>query len=154
MSDCLQFTYSGDPASSPRDAVRFLVGDTNSKRPLLDDREVNHAIAEMVNLSLAAAFLADHLCARFTREADIKVGQVSKSLSQVAKAFRQKALDLRDDACKTAAPSFPATHHSTLDALEQNNDLVDPAFSIGQFDNPFAVQLDDLLSRSELNGAC
>ena len=34
-------SYSGDPSSSPRDEVRFLIGDTTPDDPLLSDPELD-----------------------------------------------------------------------------------------------------------------
>lgn len=143
-STCVKFTYGGDPSNSDRDAVRFLVGDTIRARALLDDKEVDYAILRKVNLHMAASCLAEHLEARFSREADITVGSVSKSLSKIAEAFGKLAKRLKSDACSSARPSFPATTIAGKQALEQDGTTENPSFAIGQFDNPWATQFDEL----------
>lgn len=40
------FTYSGNPANSKLDWVRFMIGDTNINAPLLQDAEINFLIDE------------------------------------------------------------------------------------------------------------
>jgi len=147
-----RFSYAGDPSASPRDAVRFLVGDTNPLRPLLDDREVDYAISENPNQSLAAALLAEHLFGRFAAQADITVGPVSKSFSKVAELFKQKADQLKDDAYRGAIPSFPAIYVADKSALEQDSSLTKPSFRVGLSDNPFAVQLNDSLDDAGFHG--
>lgn len=138
-----RFSYGGDPSTSIVDAVRFLVGDTNEDRPLLDDREVEWAISQHPDQHLAAASLADHLYGFFASKGDFKVGPVNKSYSKVADLFKAKAEQLRAEAYKGAVPSFPATKISTKQSLIDNVDLVEPNFLLGLADNPFAIQLND-----------
>lgn len=147
-----RFSYGNDPATSDRDAVRFLVGDTNAARPLLDDREVDWAISQHPNQNLAAASLADHLYGFFASKGDFKVGPVNKSYSKVAELFKAKAEQLRAEACKGAIPSFPATKVSTKQVLIDNQDLAESNFSVGLTDNPFAVQLNDEINDLRIHG--
>lgn len=138
-----KFTYGNDPAASDVDAVRFLVGDTNPDRPLLDDREVEWAISQFPDQNLAAASLADHLFGFFASKGDFKVGPVNKSYSKVADLFKQKAAQLRAEACKGAIPSFPAINFTTKRVLQENTDLTRPQILVGISDNPFALQLNE-----------
>lgn len=152
MSISIRFSYGNDPSASDQDAVRFLVGDTNSKRPLLDDREVDWAISQFPNKNLAAASLCEHLFGRFSSMADIRVGPVSKNYSKVAELFQKKALQLRREACLTAMPSFPATRVASKRALEEDTSLTRPAFSVGMSDDPFAIQINGSLDTTDFNG--
>ena len=138
-----RFTYGNDPAANAVDAVRFLVGDTNEDRPLLDDREVKWAISQFPDRNLAAASLAEHLYGFFASKGDFKVGPINKSYSKVAQLFKEKAEQLRAKACLSAVPSFPATKISTKGILAQNLDLENPSFAVGLMDSPFVVQLND-----------
>lgn len=147
-----QFTYNGDPSRTPRDAVRFHVGDTNRCRPLLDDREIDYALSENPNPYLAAAVLAEHLMGRFAQEADTTVGPVSKSLSQVSEAFKKKADQLRCEAGKRAGVSFPAITVAGKRTLEDDSSLTRPSFTVGQGDNPHAVQPNSVLDKVPFNG--
>lgn len=147
-----RWTYGGDPSAAPRDAVRFLVGDTNKNRPLLDDREVDHAIAKFPDENLAAAFLCEHLFGLFASKADFSVGPVSKSYSKVAELFDKKSKQLRSEAVKFVCPSFPATTYSEKDKLRQDDDLPNPSFAVGMFDDPEAIQLNDELDRVRFYG--
>ena len=139
------FTYSGNPATNDRDATRFFVGDTNANRPLLADTEIEFALTEFPNTRLAAAMCADALAAKFARESDQKVGDISKSLSKVSEQFRDLATRLRNEAAKRAPASFPAASKDWKQSQRQDTDLVQPTFSVGLGDNPWAVQLNDQL---------
>lgn len=148
----IRFSYAGDPSATPVDAVRFMVGDTNPDRPLLDDREIAYAIAQNPNQSIAAATLAEHLFGRFSSQADVSVGPVSKSFSKIAEMYKSKAEQLRCNAAMFATPSFPATKIGTKEALDLDETLTRPSFLVGQSDNPFAVQINNVLDQTRFNG--
>jgi hypothetical protein len=42
----MTFTYSGDPSTSTRNYVRFLINDTNSTDALFSDEEIAYLITE------------------------------------------------------------------------------------------------------------
>lgn len=87
------FTYSGDPSSSDRDTVRFLIQDTDSTDPLVSDSE----IAYLLNAAAANVYQAAHdacttISARFARKADTSKSVGDLSLSQ---AFGNRAEEYR-----------------------------------------------------------
>jgi hypothetical protein len=139
------WSYSGNPAASDLDAVRFYVGDTNSARELLQDEEINFTLTEHSVVRMAAAVCADAIAAKFAREADQKVGDISKALSQVSEAFERLASRLRRESSKRAAPVFPASSRDWKETQLEDTDLVQPQFEVGQMDNPWAVQLNNQL---------
>lgn len=40
----MSFSYSGDPSSSALDEARFLIGDTDSSRPIMQDEEIQYIL--------------------------------------------------------------------------------------------------------------
>lgn len=60
----MSFTYSGDPAASQLDAVRFALGDTIKEGALLQDEEINYLISRNETKSglMAAAFRQAATC--------------------------------------------------------------------------------------------
>lgn len=40
----MSFSYSGDPSASSLDEARFLIGDTNSDSPIMQDEEIQYII--------------------------------------------------------------------------------------------------------------
>ncbi len=140
------FTYTGDPSRSDTDAVRWYVGDTNRRRPLLYDTEIAFALVQHPNVLGAAVVCAEALSAKFSSESDIKVGDISKALSKVSGQYRELAETLRRRLAQQAIPSFPATRVSTKQALEDDTDLTKPEFPIDLGDNPGVVQLNDAIS--------
>lgn len=52
------FSYSGNPATSARDEVRFLIGDTDETCMLLSDVELDYLVAKWLPLYGSALFIA------------------------------------------------------------------------------------------------
>lgn len=148
---CRQATYSGDPAFSKKDEVRFWLGDLNMQRPVWFDPEIEFIVAKIPNTKMAAAHLLEIKAQEFARKSDIKVGDVSKSYSKAADSMKKCADDLRQDALKAAKPFFGGLTKSGKKALLDDDDATQPQFFIGQTDNPYAVQmnrdLNDLYTR-------
>lgn len=126
------WTYSGDPSSSDRDAVRFEIGDTISDDPLLYDKEIEYAIAAENGTLSAAARCCEVVAAKFSRLADRSLGPMSIKHSQKAEQYRQLAKDLRSKAVTEAgsdgAPSAGGIYIADRLAMEQNTSLIQPAF--------------------------
>ena len=66
---------------------------------------------------------------------------MSKAFSAVSRNMRKAADDLRREANKRARPFFGGLTKSGKIDLAEDTDAVQPAFSIGQDDNPRAAQL-------------
>jgi hypothetical protein len=78
------FTYGGDPAASPLEEIRFLVGDTDSTRPLLSDEEIDYVIAKWDPLygstTLNAAVCCEVIAGHYAREISVSADGVSHPL--------------------------------------------------------------------------
>lgn len=127
--------YSGDPASSATNRVRFLVGDT-SARPELTDAEIVDLLAQVDGAAVwAAPLAADALAAKFAHQVTYSAGRVSKSLSERAKAMRVLAASLRREAANYAVPVSTGQFRSTDTNDAQNAELKQPQFVLEQMDN-------------------
>lgn len=134
------WNYSGDPTSCPRDAVRFLVGDTCENEPLVEDGEIAYALLKQSQPELAAAIVLRALAAKFSRLDSVSVGGVSRSGSAIADAYAKRASEL-DPSGVTAVtylvlPSFGGLKISEKDTLDDDTDAVQPAFRRGMNDIP------------------
>ena len=96
----MTWTYTQDPTSSVKDAVRFLIGDTNEGDPLLQDEEIYFNLSE-VNMDAyrAASNSCYNLAAQFTQQAtNVSKSVGGLSLSQGygdrAQRFERLAKDL------------------------------------------------------------
>lgn len=120
----MPWTFGNDPKNSIRDRVRILIGDTLPTEPLLDDNILDWLIETEQNELLAAAKAADVLSARFSREADLAVGELSVKLSRRAVAFFELAQRLR------AGAVGPIEAKPVLAREEPR----EPLFRLGQFE--------------------
>lgn len=91
-------TYD-NPATSDKDAVRFLLGDTNTGNALVTDEEIDYMLAKWMpaygTVEYVAAAVADTISARFAREANYSADGVSISLANLGNQFRELAANLR-----------------------------------------------------------
>jgi len=130
------WNYSGDPGSSDRDAIRFLIGDTDELDPLIQDEEIAWVLLENPDVRLAGAVVLRALAAKLSRQGDKRVGEVSESASQMAEAFSARADELESQAMSLALPSFGGLSISEKETLDEDTDAVQPSFRIGQDDHP------------------
>ncbi len=141
----MSWTYSGDPSSSTRDKVRFLIGDTDSSDQQLLDTEVDAILSDNADDPYATAItLAEGLAAKFSRKADKSVGDLSISYSQLGKNYTDLATRLRRTASlQLATPYAGGISIADKDAVEDDDDRVRPGFKIGMHD--YAPSQDELL---------
>ena len=81
------WTYSGDPSADAKDAVRWLVGDTDASDQLQSDEEILYAIKLENDIYKAASLVAATIGGNFSRQVDKQVGDLKLSYSRRAQAF-------------------------------------------------------------------
>lgn len=138
------WTYSGDPTASPKDEVRFLIGDTNSKDQELQDAEINYCITTVYGSLenappqgnyLPAAYAADNLAAQYSRLADKTVGDLSITYSGRFTQFQAIAARLHARATNSLIPMYAGGQsHAEKRATYANRDLISPAIKIDGMD--------------------
>lgn len=133
----MSWTYSGDPSSSTRDEVRFLIGDTDETDPQLNDQEVEYLLAANGdNSQLAAASCADAIASKYTRLVNKSVGDLSISYGERAQKYTELAGKLKGDATiALAAPYCGGISVSDKEIDPDNSDQVRPHFKVGVHDN-------------------
>lgn len=131
------WTYTGDPTASPKDEVRFLIGDTNSGSPQLQDAEIIYyitmvygglAYAPRIGNFLPAALAADSLAIKYAGMADKSVGDLHISHGQLFKNFQQMAARLRGRATNALVPIYSGGQ-SWAEKVSNyaNRDIIPPA---------------------------
>lgn len=127
----MSWSYSGDPESSPKDYVRFLIGDTESCEPLLSDQEIQTFLSLYNNgVIMSAMRCCETIAAKFSRRVSEAVGQVRMEFQQAAKAYRDMALDLRRRiAVEDCTPFAGAIYRTQKQQAAQNQALVRPDFT-------------------------
>ena len=144
----MTWSYSGDPSSSPNDAVRFEVQDVLNTAQLLQDEEIAYAIAQEAGVEPSGGFTqaevlssAAHCCEalvrRFSMQADTQVGQLKVTYSRAAAGFAQRAVELRLRAQGMQGPYVGGLSKSDERAARQDTDRVQPAFTRDEFNSPY-----------------
>lgn len=124
----MSWTYSGDPANSAADAVRFLVQDTDSARPLATDEEIAWALSEHNdNAYRAAAAVARSLGAASGNVARKRVGEVT--IAYDPEFYRSLAAALEGQAVRAVSPWAGGISHADKEARELDTDRVEPSFT-------------------------
>lgn len=134
------WTYSGDPATSSRDAVRFLIQDTNESAPLVSDEEIAWELSQHNNnLYRAAAVLANTVAATFAQAVQTKsVGSLSITYAARSEAYTSLArrLAARVRSKSVIAPYAGGISISDKQTREADTDWNRPDFEIGMSDYP------------------
>jgi hypothetical protein len=146
-----QLLFVGPPyanAQQCRDTVRFLLGDTNTTDQQLQDSEVdglvllNTPVTSGVQVGFSNVFQAAvtgcvGLSAKYTRQANKSVGDVSIQFAAIAQSYR----DLQPQICAIAArydvpiPYAGGQSYADMETDRDDDDLPQPQFSIGMDDN-------------------
>ncbi|MCL6597947.1 MAG: hypothetical protein K6T81_04335 [Alicyclobacillus macrosporangiidus] len=122
------WTYSGDPAASDRDRLRFDLGDTVQSDPLLQDEELDYCLSAESSYYGALARACESIAMRFSREASTRVGALSLDLAGRAKQWTERAQEYRRRAAAAHAPSVGGLSKSEEEAALSNPDRTGPYF--------------------------
>ena len=138
----MTFTYSGDPSTSTRNYVRFLIHDTDSTDALFSDEELNYVISEWGGDAYKSAReCAEILIARFSRLADSSsksVGDISVSESYSAKVthYKELANSFLQRQMRKSPPKPWANSESLKSTDDRNISDFNTDFYVGITDNP------------------
>lgn len=123
------FSYGFDPSGSNLDAVRFLVGDTDSSDPLLYDAEIAWLIGQNgASIYAAGAQACDTIAAKLARLADTTVDDVSVKLSQRAAGYQKLGGILRQQVATSVTPWAGGTSVADKETREEDSDRAEPFF--------------------------
>lgn len=140
----MTWSYSGNPSSSATDAIRFLIGDTDTTDQLLSNEEIAWLNTEQTGSSTAitalyetAHYACESISAKLARLADTQIGDLNVKLSQKAQGYLTLARQLLVHADRFNNPIAYAGGISISDKEidEENSDVFRGWFSSGQFQN-------------------
>lgn len=106
------WTYSGNPASSARDEVRYLIGDTNKDDQQVSDEEIAWALTRYPSQTgypnfKAAILLVNGLISKHTSTVNKTVGSLSISRGDKADRYRSLLEDLQKQAATSRKLGIP-----------------------------------------------
>ena len=134
-----QWTYSGDPADSDMDAVRFLVQDVNESDQKVSNEEITWMLTTSGNVYLAAADVAVAIAAVYGSKSSKSIGSLSVTYAEQNKAYEALSQRLRilgSSPSKLSLSSIYAGGISKADKARQeaDTDWVEPDFKVGMWD--------------------
>jgi hypothetical protein len=129
--------YSGNPAYSAKDQVRFLIGDTDSTDQLLQDGEIEWVLSQYNDSPMNAAIrCCESIIGKFSRLANESVGQVKVNFKEKAEGYVRMLTILKSRlATEDAAPYAGGISISDKQANAQNTDRVKPDFRKHMMEN-------------------
>lgn len=140
----MTFTYTNDPASSPVDAVRFLVGDMEPDEALLQDEEISWIITQWEDknsIYYAASMAAEAIAAKFAREVTVSSDSQTVGTSELQQKYLELAVRLREQHKMLLTGGIPDV--GGISSGEQPDPTVtSPAFGTGMHDYGEAGQQD------------
>lgn len=123
------WNYSGDPSTSEKDAVRFLIQDTNTSKQLFQDSEIYWTLTQEMNIYTAAAALCDVLVAK---AGGVKGKKISEFAIQYDPMFyRTLAGTLRARGAGHQLPYAGGISIADKQAQQGDPDWVAPSFARG-----------------------
>jgi len=94
------WTYSGDPASTTKDAVRFWMQDIDTDLPLMSDIEIAYLVDRYYEGYGSAVYVAAVACevlaAKLLRQVPVSADGVSVSTGELFTRYNELAKSLRD----------------------------------------------------------
>lgn len=138
------WSYSGNPATGSKDAVRFLIPDREANAPLLQDEEIEWEIAEEAGdeptrpgLYRAAAGCCEVLSRLFSAQADTQFGELKEAYSKQAAGYTERAKELRARAQGLGEIFVGGTSVAAQVSKRENTGAIQPLFRKRQFRNPW-----------------
>lgn len=124
----MAFTWTGDPANSNIEAIRWYIDDTASSNAKFQDAEITYAYNQEVSILGASALLCEQLAAKYAGEANRSLGPMSISLSNLSKQYENKAQMYRRRKIAYAKPYAANISETDRDTWEDDSDVNQPVF--------------------------
>lgn len=145
------WNYSGNPGASNKDAVRFLIQDTNTNRQLVQDEEIEWVIGQEANIYMAASQICTQLVVK-GGGGGVKKKKVGDLTIEYDVAFyRMLAGSLSARGMGHQVPYAGGISAADKNRQEQDPDWVPPKVYRGMADNPAAPQPEIPRANNNLN---
>ncbi len=139
MAEAPAATYGNDPANTPLDKVRLLVGDTVCSTAFLSDQEIEFFLVEQGDADFAAPCAAQAIAAKLARRVTQNAGGVAQTLSDMFKHYTDLATSLQVKANLNVTVYAGGLSVTEKQLDRQDRDLIQPYFERGQMANPDAT---------------
>lgn len=130
MRNVQRWTYSHSPGSSPKDSVRFLIGDIDDEDKQVDDCEIQFVLSEDGSIYEAAYQLCLMLAAYYARQVDETTGKTTKGYSTRSQHYADLATKYKERrGGRPVSPFFGGSGIGAKETVENDNDRVQPFFT-------------------------
>lgn len=138
------WSYSGDPSTSDKDEVRFLLQDVDPNVPLLSDPEIQYLVdiwqPRYGSNTMVAAVAAAVVARKLAGMPPVQGDGIAVDLSALSKTYTGLAQQLRAE-YEQASDSEAEIDLSSIEwPTSPDSSIVPLNFSIGMHDNPDAGQ--------------
>lgn len=141
----MSFTYSQNPASSTKDLVRFLVGNTSTGDPVVvQDAEIDWAITQTGNGWAAAVLVGESMLQQYAGKdaLSLTVGNLTETYGDRSARLQGTLASLkRQMAMRGVRPDAGGVTTISRDTWVQDTSLTPHLFTVGMDDNPRALAL-------------
>jgi len=131
----MAFTWTGNPAASTIEKIRWEIGDIDQANAKFTDAEIQYAYDQEHTVFKAAARLCEQLATKYADQVDRSLGPLRVSLSQKADFYYKRARELRKRDMAYAEPYGGGISKAKEEAFEADSDLNQPYFETGIHDN-------------------
>ena len=140
----MTWTYSGNPANSSSDAVRFLIGDTDTTDQLISNEEIAYLVTVHGNIRRVASESARAIAAKFARLMSRSIGGLQADFSAKYRQYLELADNLlAKDELAPVSPFISGFGRSAKEAVELDTDRETTFGRKGQHDNPRSYPADE-----------
>lgn len=140
----MTWTYSGNPSNSQLDAIRFIIGDTDTTDQLLSNEEINYMITEYGDSRHAASESCRAIAAKFARLMSRSIGGLSADFSAKYRQYLELAESIEtNEELRPVAPYISGYSRSAKEAVDSDTDRENIFGRKGGMDNPRANAVDD-----------
>ena len=143
----MSFSYDASNISTSTfagrlNAVRLIVGDTDSSDPLVQNEEILFALTQASNnIYYAGSWAANAIGSKFARLVDTQLdGAISSKYSDLTKKYSALSSKLRQEGQRFSGTALGITaggvSKTAVESAYQESDRVQPQFISNQFKNP------------------
>lgn len=145
----MAWTYSGNPASSPKDSVRFLIADTDADEAFVTDEEIAWSLSQVSqNIYQAASLVARSLSAKFSTLSDETIGPLQFKYAERAKNYEKTADRLEKQGSKST--SLTGIYCGGCDVSEKESNEYDTSLVQPEFKKGITDYVSDISEETDL----
>ena len=140
----MAWTYSGNPADSTLDAIRFIIGDTDTNDQLLNDAEIEYFIVQHSTVNRTASEAARAVSAKFARLMSRSIGGLQADFAAKYRQYAELADDLiTKEETEPVSPFASGWKRDAKEARMEDTHREPLAIRKGSMDNNRAYPADE-----------